>query len=596
MKNLLFILFFILLFVQSSFSQNEITSGGLEPIKVSSEEIYSKCSDAVVMIYRYDRDNALLCYGSGVIVSSSGLVYTNYHVVKDAGRIEIRNGNDIYDSIPFAGFDPFVDAAILKLPDGDYPFINCVNNEDLQVGSSIYALGNPQGYTKTFSYGVISAIRTNESPKQIQISAPISPGSSGGSLLNSNGELIGITSLSVTTGQNMNFAIPVKTFKNLPVADLNDPGQKVLLNQMLALYSNTERIDFDKSVEIISEYCNMYNNDTAKWEFAGNLYFNQGENDSAIKCFTRAIELSKNNQHLYTLRGDCYQSISDTINTLSDYAASLSLCNTCITTYIARANYYHYTLKDYEKAIDDYNMILKINPEYDYVNTQKANCRLSLNDRPGAISELSKSLCWKIDDPFVYVMRAEIYSMLEMYDDAIADYTNSLFYAPQQSDLYLDRAIIYSKKGDIYNAIKDYLEYLKYSPDEVVAHNNLAYAYMNTKDFDQAEKCFNRSISLDPAHVDSFLGLAILNYRQGRNKSTIQFMCKALELKEVLLNGMPGIAELENNGWFWDKAEKKDIKSIFKLMRISDTKIEPIKDPRPHARKLKREAARNGNE
>lgn len=101
------------------FTQNEIAS---EKQK-SPEEIYSACCNAVVLIYNYDSDNTLLGYGSGVIVTATGVVYTNYHVVDKGYRIKIRNGNDIYNNIPIVGFNPFNDAAILKLPEGSYPFM-----------------------------------------------------------------------------------------------------------------------------------------------------------------------------------------------------------------------------------------------------------------------------------------------------------------------------------------------------------------------------------------------------------------------------------------------------------------------------------------
>ncbi|MCC7159280.1 MAG: trypsin-like peptidase domain-containing protein [Ignavibacteria bacterium] len=96
----------------------------------------------------------------------------------------------------------------------------------------MYALGNPIGYSKTFTPGIVSAIRKDEKPYEIQLTAAISPGSSGGALLNINGELIGITSSSVPKGQNLNFAIPVEKFMQIPIADLNNLEQKELIRQM----------------------------------------------------------------------------------------------------------------------------------------------------------------------------------------------------------------------------------------------------------------------------------------------------------------------------------------------------------------------------
>jgi hypothetical protein len=68
-------------------------------------------------------------------------------------------------------------------------------------------------------------------------------------------------------------------------------------------------------------------------------------------------------------------------------------------------------------------------------------------------------------------------------------------------------------------------------------------------------------------------------------------MCKALEIQDVLLYGMPGIIKLESGGWFWDENEKKDIKKIFKIMSITDREVEPSQNKEPKSRRVKREAA-----
>lgn len=580
------------LFSQKDILTNEALLNNNQLInKISSAEIYQKCSDAVVMLNIYDRNNALQSYGSGVIVSESGLIYTNYHVVENAYRIEIRKGSEIYDSIPFVGFDPFNDAAILKLPDGSYPFINISKDNGNKIGNIIYALGNPQGYINTFSIGIISAFRSNEYQNQIQYTAPTSPGSSGGALLNINGELIGITSHCVTTGQNMNFAIPSEAFGNIPIIDPSDTENAFLLSQLVTLYTSSARISFDSTVIIISRYSDLYKIDSAKWMFAGQFYSKLGEYDSAIACFSRGIELNNKNKYLYKYRADCYAQISDTNKALGDYESALNICNTYLELYIDRAKYYQYSLKDYKKAIDDYNMVLKINPEHDYVYTEKASCRISLNDKEGAIQELSNSMKWEDENPLYYRLRAEIYSDLKMYDDAILDYSMALYKFPFEIDLYLRRAVQYSKIGNPLSAITDYQEYIKYNADDPTAYNNLAYAYMNIEEFNLAEYNFNQAVKYNKYHFDSYIGLSILNYRQGKIKASISSMCNAIEIQDLLLYGMPGIEELEKSSWFWDNAEKKDMKKIFKIMGITDRKVELRENKEPKSRRVKREAA-----
>lgn len=595
MKSLIivyFLTFFITggLFTQSDILTNEalLNTGNLLN-NISSADIYQKCSDAIVMINNYDHNNVLQKYGSGVIVSQEGLIYTNYHVVDISCRIEVRNGNTVYDSIPIAGFDPFSDAAILKLPEGSYPYINIVKESNLRVGNSIFALGNPQGYTKTISYGIISAFRSNILQDNIQFTAPIAPGSSGGALLNTAGELIGITSSCVETGQNMNFAVPISKFIAIPVINVNNHYQKNDFDDLVVLYQTNYNISW--AADIISKYIHLFKDENAKWEFAGKLYHKLGMYDSSINCFTRAIELNSQEQMLYKLRGDAYSKSGDSVKTLEDYEMSLFLSRDCIYTYLARADYYHYDLRNYEKALEDYDMVLKINPEYDYVYTLKADCRIVINDKEGAIRELSNSLKWKNDNPDMYVRRAQIYEIMDMYDEAIEDYSNALFYSPRQYDYYLERAILYSKLNEHEKAIGDYLEFLKYEPHNSTAYNNLAYAYMNVNQYENAEKYFTSSIKYDKRHFDSYLGLSILNYRQGKFKATIKYMCQAIEIENFLNYGMNGIAELEKRSWFWDKKEKNDFKRIFRIMGVTDTKIEEVEYKEPESRRVKREAA-----
>lgn len=84
-----------------------------------------------------------------------------------------------------------------------------------EIGEKIYAVGNPKGLSGTFSEGILSGVRELTTNKVLQITAPISPGSSGGPVLNSSGQVVGIAFASFTSGQNLNFAIPVKYLINL---------------------------------------------------------------------------------------------------------------------------------------------------------------------------------------------------------------------------------------------------------------------------------------------------------------------------------------------------------------------------------------------
>ncbi len=120
---------------------------------------------------------------------------------------------------------PSQDIAILHIEGENKQFRPVIlgNSDDLQVGERVLAIGNPYGWENTVSDGLISGIREIDDFKLLQITAPISPGSSGGALFNMKGEVIGITTIGSQWGaQNLNFAIPINSLKSLIKQDLGE--------------------------------------------------------------------------------------------------------------------------------------------------------------------------------------------------------------------------------------------------------------------------------------------------------------------------------------------------------------------------------------
>jgi uncharacterized RDD family membrane protein YckC len=173
-------------------------------------------SDSVVTIYAYDNSKRFLGYASGFFVNSDGYVVTNQHVIEGAATAYVvyrQKENLVVDSV--VANDPTKDIVILKVRIIDTPFLKLGNSDKLEVGSEIYTIGAPQGLMNTVSKGIISQLRFIKGTKFIQIDAPISPGSSGGPLLDKNLEVIGVNFAYYKEGQNLNFAIPVNYVKAL---------------------------------------------------------------------------------------------------------------------------------------------------------------------------------------------------------------------------------------------------------------------------------------------------------------------------------------------------------------------------------------------
>ena len=161
--------------------------------------------------------------GSGVIVSNDGYVLTNNHVIANADDIQVLLYDGRVAKAKLVGADEETDLAVLKILDaGNLPVIQMADPKKLRVGDVVLAIGNPLNLNQTVTMGIISAIGrqlNNSSPEDfIQTDAAINLGNSGGALVNSNGDLVGINTLLIGKAANaegIGFAIPVDTATNV---------------------------------------------------------------------------------------------------------------------------------------------------------------------------------------------------------------------------------------------------------------------------------------------------------------------------------------------------------------------------------------------
>lgn len=166
---------------------------------------------SVVMLEMRDDKDRPISLGSGFFVRSD-VVVTNYHVIEgaSAGVAKIVGKASIYNVEGLVGVDRAKDLVLLKLTKANAKPLILADISKIEVGQEVFALGNPKGLEGTISAGIISgsSLRNVENENLIQITAPISPGSSGGPVVNRKGEVIGVAVSSLKDGQNLNFAIP----------------------------------------------------------------------------------------------------------------------------------------------------------------------------------------------------------------------------------------------------------------------------------------------------------------------------------------------------------------------------------------------------
>jgi S1-C subfamily serine protease len=157
--------------------------------------------------------------GAGVLIDPEGYLLTNYHVVRDADRFTIRlkdaKGRPRRFAAKRIGIDPETDIALLKIDPGDVPLVTAPfgDPEQLALGDWVVAIGNPVNLTGTVTVGIVSGLHrqleANDIEDYIQVSAALNPGNSGGPILNTAGEIVGIATLGIMPANNIGFAVPV---------------------------------------------------------------------------------------------------------------------------------------------------------------------------------------------------------------------------------------------------------------------------------------------------------------------------------------------------------------------------------------------------
>lgn len=285
-------------------------------------ELVRRVKPSVVSILTYDAKGEPLISGSGFFVRP-GEVMTNMHVIKGAHRVEIHTLEGKGRTYPVTGalaIDDEADLALLKvdLPadrSRPLPMTSTLPDE----GEQIFVIGNPLRLEGSVSDGIVSAIReVPDLGRIIQVTAPVSHGNSGSPLFNMRGEVIGIVTVKVTNGQNINLALGVARIAALhgkesisfdQVAAKGKPGPQA---EALAEVWYRGGIDslwlgnYDNALNYFETAANRNPRRPETWIQIGYCKVKQGRNEEAIRAYKRAIQLRPNSSEAYNKLGDAY--------------------------------------------------------------------------------------------------------------------------------------------------------------------------------------------------------------------------------------------------------------------------------------------------
>jgi tetratricopeptide (TPR) repeat protein len=307
----------------------------------SLPELVKKVKPAVVSIITYDSDGEPLMTGSGFFIDPHKVV-TNLHVIRGATRVEIKMLDGKGRTYPAAGLlavDTEGDLALMRV---EMPQDRARSIElalDLpDEGEAIFVIGNPLKLEGSVSDGIVSAVR--EVPNVghiIQITAPISHGNSGSPVFNLHGQVLGVVTVKVTNGQNINLAIGssrvremhgenVRPFTELPARTRADLSESLYQNGLESLWLG----NYESALGYFQNAVTKNPRRADAWTQVGYCKVKQGKNLEAIRAYERALELKPTAAEIHNKLGDAYyyagrlreaiESYSNAVRLAPDYA------------------------------------------------------------------------------------------------------------------------------------------------------------------------------------------------------------------------------------------------------------------------------------
>jgi S1-C subfamily serine protease len=181
-------------------------------------KLIKRIQPAVVTVIGYDTNGKIIRLGSGFFIDGNGHLITDYHVLTGVARAEAKTADGVHYQLKVKVAEDQATDLVKLVVEGlkETPYYLSISQNLPEVGERVIVVGSPWGLEETVSDGIVSGIRNIPGRGEIlQISAPISPGSSGGPVVNTKGEVIGVATFQISRGQNLNFAIPGKLVQAL---------------------------------------------------------------------------------------------------------------------------------------------------------------------------------------------------------------------------------------------------------------------------------------------------------------------------------------------------------------------------------------------
>ncbi|HSS20192.1 MAG TPA: trypsin-like peptidase domain-containing protein [Pyrinomonadaceae bacterium] len=451
----------------------------LSPLSARSQdllpELVRRIKPSAVAIETFDSRGEKLSRGSGFFIDTDRVV-TNRHVIDNAFRAEVHSYNgSIYQVKGVIAVDAEGDLALLRVeapPNQVRPL--SLDKTSPQEGESVVVIGNPFGLEGSVTNGIVSAVRDIPTfGRIIQITAPISPGSSGSPVVNMQGQVIGVATLQITGGQSVNFAIPSER-----ISQLQSGGALLALSDLVAATGRNKRA---KAVQSFRD---------------GLSFLSKDDCENALAYFEKAVESDNNYAEAWAQAGFCREKLGHHADAIEASKKAVSLRPSAESYFnIGLASYY---LKQYKDAADSYRQSIRLDP----YNAADAYYALGLVYRDWGraddeIQAYKQAIRLRSDYTSAYERLGSRYLKSKKYPEAIDIFKQLSLMKPGDPNAPNSMGEAYLEQGKYPDAMEAFRQAIRLKPDFGRAYFNLGKAQLAMGNRDGALEQYNILQNLD---------------------------------------------------------------------------------------------------
>jgi len=510
MRKSTFLFFWLLLVVHFSAKANE-----------KLVELEKIVRPPVITIETYDKKGKPLGSGSGFFINKQGHLITNYHVLKGAYSTIVKtfDGKEYPVKLILAESETTdLIKVSVDIPEQIVKFIEFSQNTP-EVGERVIVVGSPLGLEQTVSEGVISGIRDIPTIGKIfQISAPISPGSSGGPVLNMKGQVIGIVTFGTWNAeQNMDFAVS---------------GEQVLT---LKLGKNKKSLaEWTSSVpEREIDVWNLY--------LKGLMFIWAGDYEKSLDCVQKVIDANKFSAGAWFYAGCCYDKLGRHLEEIEAYKQTILIKPVNLQDYLIVENAYlnlgivYYELGRNSEAIKAYKQAININPDLADAHYNLGIIYSKLGRNNEAIEAYKHTIRIKPEHAEAHYNLGTTYGNLGRYQQEIKAYRQAIHIKPDYAKAYLNLGAAYDGLGKYKAAIEALKQAIRIKPDDAMdyamAYLNLGIGYGKLSRYQEAIEAFKQAIRIKPDFAEAYLNLGGTYGNLGRYREEIKVLKQAIRIK-----------------------------------------------------------------